>query len=286
MPENTEVVVDEPVEIPNPAPELPAAKDGGKPADAPKGDDEEATPEQQAEAQEKGKSRRQRQLERARTAAAVSEAENKILREEIAKRDAKAAPAEKEAPRREDFADYEAYQDARTDFRAEQKAAAIIEADRKAQAEERAKAAPNAENQELAKNWTEREKAFQATATDYQEVVTDFVQDPDGLRKFSDGARRLIVESDVGPQVLHFLGNDRDEADRISALSPVRQIAEIGKLESKFDPIAAKPTSKAPAPPTPPKSSKAQSGKDFSKMSIDELDKAAATAGSRWAVHH
>lgn len=250
-----------------------------EPKDAAK---EAATEETEEQKQEKHKSRNQRRVENARRAQALAEGEAKALREQLAKANKPAEPAAKATPKREDFDDYEAYLDARSEFKAEEKAAAIIKADREANKVDPQKAVAAAAHAELTKNWTEREDAYEASNADYRERVTEFVQDPDGLRKFSDAARRFIVESDVGPQVLDALASNLDEAERISALSPARQIIELGKLEDKAEPVAKKTTSKAPTPPTPAKSTKAQ-GKDPSKMSIAELQALAKASGSRWA---
>ncbi|WP_426111032.1 hypothetical protein [Massilia sp. PWRC2] len=62
----------------------------------------------------------------------------------------------------------------------------------------------------------------------------------------------LATTSDAGAKLLHYLGNDLDEAARITALSPVQMARELTKLEYKLgQPVAAKPVSKAPAPVKP-----------------------------------
>ena len=283
--EPREIILDKPV------PDANIPVDGTKVDETPKGDDADLTLEQKAEAAkadaEKHKSRSQRRLERARTAQAVAEAETKLLREQLAARDAKpAAAAEEKEPQRDDFPDVVDYLKALARFEGKQETRAQLKAEREAretQEAEAKKAQPNAEQAEIAKKWNEREKAFIAETPDYDEVVREFIGDPDGLKLWADGARRFLIESEVGPQVLHQLATDHDLADRISAMSPVRQIAELGKLETKFSPIEpSKKPSAAPTPPTPPKTAKAQA-KDFSKMSIAELNKAAKEAGSRWA---
>lgn len=61
-----------------------------------------------------------------------------------------------------------------------------------------------------------------------------------------------IRESEVGPEILYYLGNNPAEAKRIAQLSPLSQAKEIGKIETKLasDPPAKK-TSSAPAPIAP-----------------------------------
>ena len=61
-----------------------------------------------------------------------------------------------------------------------------------------------------------------------------------------------IQASDVGPDVLYWLGSNPKEADRISRLGPILQAKEIGKIEAS---LASNPpvrkTSTAPAPIAP-----------------------------------
>lgn len=63
-----------------------------------------------------------------------------------------------------------------------------------------------------------------------------------------------IRSSDIGTDVAYFLGINPKEAERISRLSPLLQVKEIGRLEAKVlaEPPAKK-TSSAPAPITPVK---------------------------------
>ena len=91
---------------------------------------------------------------------------------------------------------------------------------------------------------------------------------------------QYIVESDVGPQLAAHLVKNPGEAERIAKLSPVRMIAELGKLETKLDaepqPAKAaapvKQVSKAPAPIQALSSdASAVAQKDPSQMSFAEL---------------
>ena len=61
-----------------------------------------------------------------------------------------------------------------------------------------------------------------------------------------------IQASDIGPDVLYYLGSNPKEADRIARLSPILQAKEIGKIEAAMSsnpPV--KRTSTAPAPIAP-----------------------------------
>lgn len=61
-----------------------------------------------------------------------------------------------------------------------------------------------------------------------------------------------IQASDIGPDVLYYLGSNPKEADRIARLNPILQAKEIGKIEASMasNPPVRK-TSTAPAPIAP-----------------------------------
>ena len=68
----------------------------------------------------------------------------------------------------------------------------------------------------------------------------------------TDYMAQTIQSSDIGPDVLYYLGANPKEADRIARLAPILQAKEIGKLEASLssNPPVRK-TSTAPAPIAP-----------------------------------
>lgn len=89
----------------------------------------------------------------------------------------------------------------------------------------------------------------------------------------SDAATWAILDSNVAAKLIAHLTSNPQEAQRIHTLSPVRQAAEIGKLEAKL--ASAPKVSKAPAPINPIGGSKGTGQKDPLKepVSDDEFDK-------------
>ena len=77
----------------------------------------------------------------------------------------------------------------------------------------------------------------------------------------SDVMAQAIQASDIGPEVIYYLGSNPKEASRISRLPPVMQAKEIGKIEAS---LAANPptkrTSSAPAPLAPVTATRSNSG--------------------------
>jgi hypothetical protein len=88
-----------------------------------------------------------------------------------------------------------------------------------------------------------------------------------------------MVESDFGPAMGYFFAKDPQELDRIKALSPIRAIAELGKLEIKLAPAqkAEKPAaevkeiSKAPPPIQPLEGKTTPVETDPAKMDFKQL---------------
>jgi hypothetical protein len=73
----------------------------------------------------------------------------------------------------------------------------------------------------------------------------------------TDVMAQTIQASDMGPDVIYWLGSNPKEAGRIAAMPPILQAREIGRIEAK---LAANPpvkkTSNAPAPIAPIASSR------------------------------
>jgi len=77
----------------------------------------------------------------------------------------------------------------------------------------------------------------------------------------TDVMAQAIQASDIGPEVIYWLGSNPKEASRISQLSPVLQAKEIGKIEANLTsnpPV--KKTSTAPAPLAPVTATRSSTG--------------------------
>ena len=79
---------------------------------------------------------------------------------------------------------------------------------------------------------------------DYEEVINRPV--------FTREIMEALFESEQGPEIAYFLGNNESEALRIADLSPAQVLKEIGKLEVRFSAApSTRIVSGAPAPITP-----------------------------------
>ena len=149
---------------------------------------------------------------------------------------AEEAPAAPQEPKREQYADYESYLEARAEFRAERKVEERLAKDR--------------EDSVKRSTVTAQEKAverFKQQAEDAAKEIPDFhevMQESDA--PLTDAMRDAIYETDIPARIAYHLAKNPDEARRIAALSSARQAVEIGRLEAKIA-SEAKPSKPASA---------------------------------------
>lgn len=72
----------------------------------------------------------------------------------------------------------------------------------------------------------------------------------DSVANMSDSGviRQVILGSEQGTQIVDYLGNNPDELEKISEMSPLEQARVLGRIESKLDAKPIKKTSSAPDP--------------------------------------
>ena len=149
---------------------------------------------------------------------------------EQARRAAETAPTA-DLPTPESFEDAKAYAEAL----AERKAAELL-------------ARREAEQQEasLLEAYHDREEAARDRYDDFEQVAYN----PN--LPVTEVMAQTIRASEIGPDVIYYLGSNPKEADRIARLSPILQAREIGKIEAKLaDNPPVRKTSTAPPPINP-----------------------------------
>lgn len=203
----------------------------------------------------------------ARRKAAEREAEE--LREQLkaAREGSKSGPQptkDSNEPKPDDFKTVAEYADALVDYKLNQ---------RDQKAEEKRQAAAQSEVQ----------KALQGRIAKAAEEISDYTEVMSKADIDAPGhIAQYLAESEMGPQVGYHLVKNRSEYDRISQLSPIRAIAELGKLETRLtksdapkakdEEAKAPAVSKAPSPITPLDASRVTKVEtDPSKMSLQEL---------------
>jgi hypothetical protein len=203
--------------------------------------------------------------------------ENEELRRQIAEQSvkpqekpsepAKAAAAGK--PKLEDFQTLEAYQEALTDWKLDERERTRKEAEARTAAEDAVRKEQD--------GWTKKEKAARKAHDDYDDLI-DTVQIPAGPGVLA--ARQAMLEDDNGAELLYYLAKNPKELERIAGLPPASAVLAIGKLSAKFDTPATengKPKiTGAPKPPPP-------SGRAGKTASDDPNDPEVQKDFKRWA---
>jgi hypothetical protein len=173
----------------------------------------------------------------------LTEAQKQTLSAEVKKEE-----KEDREPVRGDFESYEAFIEARADYRA-----------RKAVSEERSKAEKAAKEKEVTESRQKKAGDFQKKVREKFPDIDERIEEVGDMPMYV-GVQDAIAESDLGPEIFNELLNNPKEFDRLAAMSESAAIREIGKLEARLEaksPKAevkkeTKAASKAPAPITPP----------------------------------
>lgn len=226
---------------------------------------ETTKPEQPPETEEQRKSKYQRRIDRKNAEIAAARTEARLYKERLEQLEAQARPQQQRvagAPTLDQFDNFEDYMSARVAFEAEKVVETRLTRVQQAEAERKAQET----HHRVLTSWQDKQAAAVEKYADFEEVVgeSDAPVTPE--------MRQAIVESDFGADIAYFLAHHPEEAKRIAQLSPIRQIAEIGKLELKASaPVVKRPT--ATPPPVNPIGTKAKAEKDPLDMTPTEFAK-------------
>ena len=151
-----------------------------------------------------------------------------------------------EEPTPDQFSDMYEYAKALAEYTADKKMAERDQQDlnRKAAAEQEVKF----------KAWADRVNAAKSNLPDFDDMVQS------SEVRVSDPVRDAIIESEHGPQILYYLAENTEFAQKLAGMSLVSAVREIGKIEARYErdakatvpdvkPVVGK--SKAPAPISP-----------------------------------
>jgi hypothetical protein len=178
-------------------------------------------------------------------------------------------------PKREDFASFEEYLEARSDYQVAQTIKALS-----------AKAEQTRAQQQQVERLAAWEAKVQAAAERYEDFA-DVALSPN--LAISDAMAEAIRESEIGPEIAYFLGKNPAEARRISQLpTAAAQVLAIAKVGEQVKSKTAEPVkrpSKAPAPIEPVGTGKGStaSNSDPSQMTQAEYEAWRKKQGAWWA---
>jgi len=88
----------------------------------------------------------------------------------------------------------------------------------------------------------------------------------------------LLMESEVGPEIVNHLGKNPDKLERIAKLSALSAAKEIGRLEDQLSKTVKK-TTKSPAPISPAAGGGGTGTKDYANMSDEQFQEERNKAG-------
>lgn len=227
-------VVPEAAPEPEPARAEAATEPEVGPEDEPKPGETE-TPEQIEEKKRlTGSARAKARAERAEREAAelrdrLARLEQKVTPEAVKPAD----PTDK--PKLDDFESFEAFNEALTDWKVDQKLKA-----REAEAQ----------TKQLVQSWEQKKAEARKEYEDLDEVLAD-MEPPNGV------VLAVMAESDHTAKIAYYLGQHPDEMKRINTLAPPAAALAVARIEAQIikpvkpEPPETKPTSKAPAPLRP-----------------------------------
>lgn len=136
------------------------------------------------------------------------------------------------APKRDDYATYEEYLEARADYRTDLRNQERDEKLRKQQEQERTERQTVDRQKELTKLANDRISEGRKEFADFDQVIADAFEE--GILEQDTELYLGILESSIGHRLAHFLANNPDEAERIGKLPPRSLHRELGKLEDKL----------------------------------------------------
>lgn len=97
---------------------------------------------------------------------------------------------------------------------------------------------------QIASQYSTREAEYIAAHPDYEEAVATFAS----VVGVNPQLGEVLMTSDHGPAVAHYLGTHLDEAVAIAQMPPHLAAAAVARLEAKVSAVKPKPVSSAPTP--------------------------------------
>lgn len=164
-----------------------------------------------------------------------------------------------------------------TKFTIEQETAAA-----KARAEQEAQEAQvKAAQEELKTKWIDNVAKAEAELPDLREKLADMGRTFEGIDpNYGEYLASTIMSSDVGPEIMYYLSQNIDEAQKIVASGPVAATLALGRLEATLMKSSSgqeakrntKQVSKAPEPPEDIERARGRGGRFVVAPDTDDLD--------------
>ncbi len=195
----------------------------------------------------------QRRIDELTKARRLAEAEAEFWREKVlgaASSEKPAAEKPKGKPNPADFETTEAYLDARDEWVRND---TLRLADERIQKSERERD-QRTEQEILADDWGEKEATITEKHPDYEEVTATAFEALQSTKGPAQAAVAHVVQySEVGPELLYYLGQHPEEVRRIAQLHPTQAALALGRIEGRLVTETEGGDEKTPPPPRAPK---------------------------------
>jgi hypothetical protein len=173
-----------------------------------------------------------------------------------------ASPEKGEAPKEDDYENYENYLDARAEWKAEQTYTRL----RQQESKDVVKSEEERITQRREEDWTKKVNEARTKFKDFDSVaLSENVP-------YSDSMRDLVKDSDVGPELAMYFGKNPEVAEKVAYMTDLQAAKAIGMIEHQLStPVSPKNVSRAPEPITPVGGGGQEAGqKDPDDMSTEE----------------
>ncbi|MCK5601081.1 hypothetical protein KAR91_04375 [Candidatus Pacearchaeota archaeon] len=208
----------------------------------------ETTEESESSEGEEGDSKKvKKRIGKLKVKGYQQEQEIKRLKAELAEKSAQAEPAVKPTrPNELDYDDPAEFQAAQDKYDEDSFNHRMSERDKETAVQSSAESVQK-QRQERVDNFDKKVAEVSEKIPDFEEVARS--EDMLEIYNVAPHLADVIEESESGPEIAYFLGNNPEEAVRLAGLSTVQVAIEVGKLEGKLsNPLQKKNISKAAEP--------------------------------------
>jgi len=222
-----------------------ANPEGGKGGEQPKADE----PKPELTEVEKVKQAMQKRIDRQTAAFKAQQERTRQLEQQFQELSAK-VPKPEDDPKPDDYDTYEEYEQARIEKLAERKANERL----KQAKEEELKVARERQQQEVARQFAEKENTFRTRTADYDRVAEEAASTIRELAMAGQdvtGLTNMVLEFDNPPEMIYQLGKDTSLIETLVTMPPLRAMRELVKLEEALKASTKVEPEKAPEPIKP-----------------------------------
>lgn len=168
-------------------------------------------------------------------------------------------PVQPQAPKQEDYATYEDYIDARSEFKAEAAANARWEKLQQEQQQIQRNQEQQTREQSIESNWSQKTTEARAKYSDFDEKLSN-------APRLHPIAQQVLRNAQNAGDLGYHLASNPDLIAKVNGMHPLDMAAELGRIEGKLSGVAPQPpkVSQMPKPMAPIGGNKSNKGNEGS----------------------